>query len=350
MTLTLGEIAAALGAELRGDPGLAIQGAAPLDQAGPSHISFFANGKYAQQLAATAAGVVLLGPQDAAKAPAGTALLLSRNPYRDFAVAVARWFDPRPRPAAGIHPSAVVAPDAKVDRSAHVGALAVVGAGSVIGPRTAVHAQAHVGPGCRIGADCIVYPTAVLYDGCLVGDRVIIHAGAVLGADGFGFAPDPPRGYVKVPQIGWVAVEDDVEIQANACVDRGALGATLLKRGVKLDNLVQIAHNVEVGEHTVIAAQSAVSGSTKLGRWVTMAGQSATAGHLTVGDQAVITGQAGAGKDVPAKAMVSGSPAQPMLEHHRGLAELNRLPELKKRVKALEARLAHLEGRGPAAG
>jgi UDP-3-O-[3-hydroxymyristoyl] glucosamine N-acyltransferase len=350
MALTLGEIAAALGAELRGDPGLAIQGAAPLDQAGPSHISFFANAKYADQLAATGAGAVLLTAQEALRAPQGTAVLVSRNPYRDFAVAVGRWFDPRPRPAPGIHASAVVAPDARVDPTAHVGALAVIGAGCVIGPRSAVHAQAHVGPGCRIGADCVLHPTAVLYDGCRLGDRVIIHAGAVLGADGFGFAPDPPNGYVKVPQIGWVEIQDDVEIQANACVDRGALGATLIKRGAKLDNLVQIAHNVEVGEHTVIAAQSAVSGSTKLGRWVTMAGQSATAGHLTVGDQAVITGQAGAGKDVPAKAMVSGSPAQPMLEHHRGLAELNRLPELKKRVKALEARLARMEGQGPATG
>jgi UDP-3-O-[3-hydroxymyristoyl] glucosamine N-acyltransferase len=331
MALTLGEIAAALGAELRGPAGLVIQGVAPLDQAGPGQLSFFTNAKYADQLAASAAGAVLLGPAEAAKAPEGKALLVSRNPYRDFALAVGRWFDPRPRPAAGVHPSAVVDPSAQVDPSAHVGALAFVGPGSVIGPRSAVHAH------------CILYPTAVLYDGCRLGDRVIVHAGAVLGADGFGFAPDPPQGYVKVPQIGWVQVEDDVEIQANACVDRGALGPTLLKRGVKLDNLVQIAHNVEVGENTVIAAQSAVSGSTKVGRWVTMAGQSATAGHLKVGDQAVITGQAGAGKDVPAKAVVSGSPAQPMLEHHRGLAELTRLPELKRRVKALEARLAEME-------
>jgi UDP-3-O-[3-hydroxymyristoyl] glucosamine N-acyltransferase len=350
MAITLGEIAAALGAELRGEPGLAIQGAAPLDQAGPSHLSFFANAKYADQLAATAAGAVLLTAQEAAKAPAGKALLVSRNPYRDFAVAVARWFDPRPRPAAGVHPSAVVAPDANVDPTAHVGALAVVGAGSVIGPRSAVHAQAHVGPGCRLGADCAVHPGAVLYDGCRLGDRVIIHAGAVLGADGFGFAPDPPHGYVKVPQVGWVEVEDDVEIQANACVDRGALGPTLVKRGAKIDNLVQVGHNVVVGEHTVLAAQAGISGSTKIGRWVTFAGQSAAAGHLSIGDQAVVTGQAGAGKDVPAKAMVSGSPAQPTLEHHRGLAELARLPELKRRLKALEARLAELEGRRPQAG
>jgi UDP-3-O-[3-hydroxymyristoyl] glucosamine N-acyltransferase len=226
-----------------------------------------------------------------------------------------------------------------------------VGAGAVVGPRTrvgadsVVHALAYIGPDCVVGERCVIYPHAVLYDGCRLGDGVIVHAGAVLGADGFGFAPDPPRGYVKVPQIGWVEIEDDVELQANACVDRGALGPTVIRRGVKIDNLVHVAHNVEVGEHTVLAGQTGIAGSTKIGKWVTFAGQSAAAGHLHVGDQAVITGQAGLGKDIPAKAIVSGSPAQPMLEHHRGLAELNRLPELRKKIKALEGRLAELEAR-----
>lgn len=349
MPLTLGNIAEALGVELRGESGRTIDGAAPLDRATPSQLSFFANAKYSAQLAASRAGAVLLSPAEAPKAPAGLALLVSANPYRDFAIATARWFDTRPRPGAGVHPSAAVHPSALVHSSASVGAHAVVEAGAVVGQRSAVHALCYVGPDCRVGDDCVLYPGAILYDGCRLGHRVIVHAGAVLGADGFGFAPDPPRGYVKVPQLGWVEVEDDVEIQANACVDRGALGPTLLRRGAKLDNLVQVAHNVEIGRHTVMAAQSAVSGSTKVGDWVTFAGQAAAAGHLVIGDQAVLTGQSGAGKDVPAKAMVSGSPAQPTLEHHRGLAELTRLPELKKRVKLLEARLAELEARLPKA-
>ena len=345
MAQTLGAIAAALGAELKGDAERAITGAAPLDSAGPSQLSFFSNAKYAGQLAATRAGAVLLTATDAAKAPAGTALLISRNPYRDFALTVARCFDQRPRPAAGVHPSASVHPSATVDPSASVGPLAVVEAGASVGARSAVHGLAYVGPGCVVGQDCVLYPHSVLYDGCRVGNSVIIHAGAVLGADGFGFAPDPPKGYVKVPQLGWVEVEDFVEIQANACVDRGALGATVIRRGAKIDNLVQVAHNVEVGQHTVLAAQVGISGSTKIGQWVTFAGQSAAAGHLQIGDQAVVTGQAGAGKDVPAKSMVSGSPAQPTLGHHRGLAEMTKLPELKRRVKDLEAKLAALEAR-----
>ena len=347
MPETLGSIAAFLKAELVGDAGRAVEGVAPLDKAGPAQLSFFANAKYADQLAATQAAGVLCKRADAVKVPAGVAKLISEDPYRDFARTVARSFDLRPRPAAGIHPTAVVHATAVVASTAHVGAHAVVEADARIGDGSAVHALCYVGPGSIIGKDCVLYPQVVLYDGCRLGDRIIIHSGTVLGADGFGFAPDPPHGYVKVPQIGWVEVEDDVEIQANACIDRGALGATLIKRGAKIDNLVQVGHNVELGEHSVLVSQTGISGSTKIGKWVTFAGQSAAGGHLTVGDQAIITGQSGIGKDVPAKAIVSGSPAQPMLEHHRGLAELTKLGALRKQVKELQARLADLEKRLP---
>jgi len=347
MAETLGGIAGFLNAELKGDPALAVDGVAPLDQAGPSQLSFYANPKYAGQLSATRAGAVLCRPEDLGRLPQGCAALVTKNPYRDFARTVARSFDARPRPGPGIHPTAVVHATAVVHSGASVGPLAVVAEGASIGEGSAVHALAYVGPGCVVGRDCVLHPQVVLYDGCRLGDRVTIHSGAVLGADGFGFAPDPPRGYVKVPQIGWVEIGDDVEIQANACVDRGALGPTVVRRGAKIDNLVQIAHNVEVGEHTVLAAQAGISGSTRIGRWVTFAGQSAAAGHLNVGDQAVVTGQAGIGKDLEPGAMVSGSPAQPTLEHHRGLAELVRLPALRKRIKELEARLADLEARLP---
>jgi len=347
MAETLGGIASFLNVELRGDASRVVAGVAPLDTATPTEISFFANPKYAEQAGATAAAGVLCRPEDVARLPKGCAALVSTRPYRDFARITARSFDRRPRAEPGIHATAVVHATAVLASTVCVGACAVVGPGARLGERSAVHALAYVGPSCVIGADCVIHAGAVLYDGCRLGDRVSVHSGAVLGADGFGFAPDPPSGYVKVPQIGWVEIEDDVEIQANACVDRGALGPTIVRRGAKIDNLVQVGHNVEVGEHTVLASQAGISGSTKIGKWVTFAGQSAAAGHLIVGDQAVITGQAGIGKDVAAKAMVSGSPAQPTLVHHRGLAELNRLPELRKTVKALEARLRELEGRLP---
>jgi UDP-3-O-[3-hydroxymyristoyl] glucosamine N-acyltransferase len=345
MAETLGGIASFLNAELRGEASKLVDGVAPLDTATPTEISFFANPRYADQAAATRAAGVLCRPEDAFRLPEGCAALVSPNPYRDFARITARSFDRRPRAEPGIHATAVVHATAVLASTARVGACAVVGPMARLGEGSAVHALAYVGPSCVIGADCVIHPGAVLYDGCRLGDRVIVHSGAVLGADGFGFAPDPPLGYVKVPQIGWVEIEDDVEIQANACIDRGALGPTLIRRGAKIDNLVQVGHNVEVGEHTVLVSQTGISGSTKIGRWVTFAGQSAAGGHLNVGDQAVITGQAGIGKDVPAKAMVSGSPAQPTLAHHRGLAELNRLSELRKTVKALEARLRELEAR-----
>jgi UDP-3-O-[3-hydroxymyristoyl] glucosamine N-acyltransferase len=346
MKTTLGEIAAFLGARLQGDAECVIEGVAELKSATPSSLSFLANPKYAPLLASSQAGALLVGEKDAAKA-AGKNLIVSPNPYRDFARVVAQYFDKREHPQ-GLHPTASVHPTAKVAPSASLGAFCVVEAGASVGERSVLYAFSYAGPNSKIGADCLIYPYASLMENCLLGDRVILQPGAVIGADGFGFAPDPPQGYVKIPQIGNVVVEDDVEIQANACVDRGALGSTVVGKGSKLDNFVQIAHNVKIGRHSVFAAQAGISGSTVVGNWVTFAGQSAAGGHLNIGDQAIITGQAGAGKDVPAKAMVSGSPAQPTLEHHRGLAELNKLPELKRRVKELERRLAELENKGGA--
>jgi UDP-3-O-[3-hydroxymyristoyl] glucosamine N-acyltransferase len=275
----------------------------------------------------------------------GKNLLISANPYRDFARVLARYFDRRAHPAEGRHALAFVDPSALVGPQARIGAFCVVEAGAVIGARAILYPFSYIGPKARLGDDCLVYPQACVMEACVLGSRVILQAGAVIGADGFGFAPNPPDGYLKIPQTGNVVVEDDVEIQANACVDRAVLGSTVIGKGSKLDNLVQIAHNVKVGRHSVFASQAGISGSTVVGDWVTFAGQSAAGGHLRIGDQAVVTGQAGAGKDVPPKAMVSGSPAQPTLEHHRGLAELGKLPALKKRVKELEARLDALEKR-----
>jgi UDP-3-O-[3-hydroxymyristoyl] glucosamine N-acyltransferase len=344
MAVSLGEIAEFLGARLQGDAACLIEGVAELKSATPSFLSFLANPKYASLLAESRAGALLIGEPDVAKAQ-GKNLLVSSNPYRDFARVLAKYFDKRSHPAEGVHPMASVHPGATLGKGVRLGAFCVVEQGAQVGEGCILYPFSYVGPTAKLGRDCLLYPNAVLMEGCVLGDRVILQAGAVIGADGFGFAPDPPRGYVKIPQTGNVVIEDDVEIQANACVDRAVLGSTVIGKGSKIDNLVQIAHNVKVGQHSVFASQAGISGSTVVGNWVTFAGQAAAGGHLSIGDQAIVTGQAGAGKDVPAKAMVSGSPAQPTLEHHRGLVEMTKLPELKKRVKILEARLAELEKR-----
>lgn len=342
MPVTLGEIAEFLGARLQGDAACTIEGVAELKSATPSFMSFYTGKKFAAQLAATKAGALLISPADAPSTSIKN-LLISENPYRDFARILTKFFDKRSHPAPGVHSQASVHPGAKIGKDARIGAFCVVEDGAVVGERAVLYPLTYLGPKTALGDDCILYPSAVVMEGCRLGSRVILHAGVVVGSDGFGFVPDPPKGYVKIPQIGIVVIEDDVELQANVCIDRAALDTTVIGKGSKLDNLVHIAHNVKIGQHTVLAAQTGIAGSTTVGNWVTFAGQAAAAGHLHIGDQAVITGQAGAGKDVPAKAMVSGSPAQPTMEHHRGLAELNRLPELKKRIKELEARLAELE-------
>ncbi len=342
MRVSLGEIAAFLGAELKGDPGLAISGVAPLEEAAGGSLSFLANPKYHDKVASSGASALLLSPRDQALG-AGRSVLLSENPYRDFARVTARWFCAPSLPPLGVHPSAVISPGARIGPGCRIGAYVVVEDGAEVGEGCVLFPFCYLGPGTSLGAGCLLHPSATVLERCRVGDRVILHSGVVIGSDGFGFAPDYPRGYVKVPQVGWVEIEDDVEIQANACVDRGALGPTRVCRGAKLDNMVHVAHNVVIGAHSVLAAQVGVSGSTKVGQWVTFAGQAAAGGHLTIGDGAVLTGQSGAGKDVPPKAVVSGSPAQPMMEHHRGLAEMARLPKLKERIRELERRLEALE-------
>jgi UDP-3-O-[3-hydroxymyristoyl] glucosamine N-acyltransferase len=345
LEIRLGEIAAFLGVPLEGGAQAGdkvVRGIAPLESASPEDLSFLENPRYASRLADSKAGCILLAPEHRSLA-GDKACLFSKKPRLDFVRVIRHWFYTPELPAEGIHPSAIIAPDAVLSPGCRIAAYVVVEAGAVIGPRSALFPFCYVGRGSRLGADCVLHPSAVVLHGCRLGDRVVLQPGAVVGSDGFGFEPNPPSGYEKFPQIGWVEVGDDVEIQANACVDRGSIGPTRIGKGAKLDNLVQVAHNVVVGEHTVMAAQSGISGSTRIGSWVTIAGQAGAAGHLTIGDQAILTAQAGAGKDIPAGAMMTGTPAQPTLEHHRGLAELNRIGELRKTVKELGKRLAELE-------
>jgi len=335
---TLRELADLLGADLRGDGGLTITGVASLDSAGPGQLSFFASPKYRDQLRVTRAEAVLVPPGEDCARPH----LVSRDPYADFARVVAIFAPPLPRPPAGVHPLAAVHPGATLGAGVAVGPACVVGDGVVVGDRTVLAAQVFLGDGCRVGQDCWFHPGVVVREGTEIGSRVILHPNVVLGADGFGFAP-VGAGYLKIPQIGKVVIEDDVEIGACTCVDRAALGETRIGRGSKLDNLIQVAHNVTIGPDTVIAAQTGISGSSRLGRHVTLGGQVGVTGHIQVGDQVTVGAQSGISNDVPARAFLFGTPARPYREVMKQLAALVRLPDLLAKFRALEERLRRIE-------
>jgi len=346
--LTLGEIAQALRVALEGDPDLKITGVAPLETAGPDQVSFLTHPKYVH-LALSTRAAALLVPRDA-KLPGP--LLRAENPQAAL-IGLLRLFHPAPTPPSGVHPSAQIASSARIDPSATVGALAVIGTDSRVGERTWIFPLVYVGDSAEIGADCIVYPHAVIRDRVKIGDRVIIHPGAVLGADGFGYVFDGTR-HQKIPQVGSVVVEDDVEIGANTTIDRATLGATVIRRGVKIDNLVQIGHNVEVGEASILVAQVGISGSVKLGTRTILAGQVGVADHVTVGDRVVIGAQSGVTSDLREAGSYLGMPARPVAIARRISGGLPRLPALLRRVRSLERRIRELEARlglePPAAG
>ena len=339
--MELAELAVRLGCRLEGDGAIEITRVAPLDEAGPGDITFLANPKYAPAAQATRASAVILA-DDAAAVPA--AMLRSPHPYKSFAEAlVALGRDERP--PAGVHPTAVVAADAELGEAVSIGALAVIGAGVSVGPRTIVHPHAVIGPGAEIGADCVLHARVSIRERTRVGDRVVIQDGAVIGSDGYGFVTDADGVHHKIPQQNVVVIEDDVEIGANTTIDRPAVGETRIGAGTKIDNLVQIAHGVKVGRHVLLAAQVGIAGSTKVGDRVILAGQVGVAGHVTLGDGVRATAQTGIPGSVDAGALVSGYPAIDNREWLKASAVFRHLPELRRRVNDLAARLDELESR-----
>ncbi|MBC7801926.1 MAG: UDP-3-O-(3-hydroxymyristoyl)glucosamine N-acyltransferase, partial [Gemmatimonadaceae bacterium] len=314
-------VAAAAGGQSAGSDVL-LHGVAPLQAAGPSHVSFLDNRKYLGALAATRAGAVILHPDLAAHVPPGTAAILTADPYPGWARVATLFHPPAPlRP--GVHPSAVIAPDAMIDPSAEIGPLVVVGSRAAIGPRCRIGAGAVIGDAVSMGADCRVGPLAGITHAVL-GDRVYVYPGARIGQEGFGFATTP-SGFLTVPQLGRVLLGDDVEVGANSTIDRGSAADTVIGAGSRLDNLVQIGHNVRLGRCCVVVAQAGISGSTVLEDFVVIAAQAGLTGHLTIGQKARIGAQAGVMSDVAAGLDVIGSPSQPVREFFRGVATLRRL-------------------------
>ena len=338
--MRLGELAERLGCRLEGEGGLEISGVRSLEDAGPRDLSFVAHDRYLARLPASAAGAVILAE---GWPPVDRPALRTGNPVLALARALT-LLHPLPATPPGIHPTAVVASDARVALDVSVGPLTVLGPGVEVGAGTALDAHVSVGAGVRIGKGCRIFPQVVLREGVWLGDGVIVHSGAVLGADGFGYARDGQR-HVKIPQIGRVVIEDDVEIGANVTIDRATLGETRIGRGTKIDNLVQIAHNVHVGADTVIVAQVGISGSARIGSRVTLAGQVGVVDHVEIGDDVIVGAQSGVSKAVPAGSIVLGSPAIPHGEFKRQMAAIARLLETRKLVRSLEERLASLEAR-----
>lgn len=337
---TLSELAQLTGARLEGDGGLSVDGAASLSEASSTQISFCALPRYAAQLDATRAAAVVVSPA-LRERRRDLPRLVHPDPNVAFTHVCAAFAPPAPRPDPGVDPSARVAPGARLAADVAVGPLCSIGAGAALGERAVLHPGVHVGPGCEVGPDCELFPGVVLYPGVRLGARVRVHAGSVIGSDGFGYEPPRERGgaWTKIPHVGTVEVGDDVEIGAACTIDRARFGVTRLEAGVKLDNQVHVAHNCSIGAGTMIAAQTGLSGSTAVGRGVLMGGQCATAGHLRVGDGARIGGQAGMIGDVEPGAELWGTPARPRREVLREIAELRRLGELRRRLLELERRL-----------
>ncbi len=321
---TVAELGARTGAKIAGagDGALLLKDVAPLDSAGPEHLTFLDNAKYVDALRRTRAGAAFVHPDRAGEAPPGLTLLVTPAPYRAYAVA-AQAFYPEPLPVPGIAPSAVVDPSARIGEGCAVEPNAVIGARAELGRACLIGANAVIGPGVVLGDEVRVGANASLSH-CLVGSRVRIYPGVRIGQDGFGFAPEGARP-IKVPQLGRVIVGDDVEVGANTTVDRGAGPDTVIGAGTMIDNLVQIGHNVQIGRGCVLVAQMGISGSTRLGDSVMVGGQVGITGHLTIGSGARIAGQSGVMRDVAPNETVMGSPAVPIREHHRQALLLRRL-------------------------
>jgi len=341
LSVTLGELVEALAgelpAEVKGPAETVIRGIGPLDTEQPDTLSFLSNPRYRAQLATTRAACVIVGPAVLEEASGLNAAIVTADPYRYFA-AVTRWWAARTRlrPAPGIHPSAVVSPHARVAPSAHVGALAVVESGAVIGDGAVIGAQCSVGERARIGAHTRLAPHVVIGFDCVVGERCIFHSGVVIGADGFGFAPHQGR-WEKIEQLGAVRIGDDVELGANTCVDRGALEDTVIENGVKLDNLVQIAHNVHIGEHTAMAGCVGVAGSARIGKHCTVGGAGMILGHLTLADHVHVSSGTLISRSINQPGQYSGVfPFDDNASWEKNAATLRQLHSLRDRIRTLE--------------
>ena len=335
MTYTIADIAKRIGGEVFGDPSLVLRGFAPADRAQPGDLTFAENENYFARAEQSAASAIIV---DGSSTSSRKTIIRVPNARVAFAKVLPLFFPETALPA-GIHPTAIVPASAQVDPTAHIGPYCIVGEKVRVGPRSVLHGLNYVGADCLLGEDVILFPNVTLYPGTEVGDRVRLHSGTVVGSDGFGYVLDNGI-HRKVPQIGNVIICDDVELGANVTVDRGALGPTIIGKGTKIDNLVQIGHNVTVGEHCILVSQVGIAGSTKLGNNVILGGQVGLAGHLKIGNRVSVAAQSGVMTNIPDGEKWLWTPAQPDRQAKRQMIALQQLPELIRRVKELERQLA----------
>jgi UDP-3-O-[3-hydroxymyristoyl] glucosamine N-acyltransferase len=343
MEFTAAAIAGFLKGEIEGDPGIVVNAVAKIEEGHEGALSFLANPKYEHYIYSTKSSVVLVNKNFVPTSKVEATLIKVENAYNAFASLLQLVEQSKPRKK-GIHPTAVIEPSAKIGEGAYIGAYAYIGENCILGDNCSVYPHVYIGDNSKVGNGCTLNPGVKIYHECVLGEGVTIHAGTVIGSDGFGFAPQSENEFMKIPQIGNVVIEDHVEIGANVTIDRATMGSTIIRRGVKLDNLIQIAHNVEIGENTVIAAQTGISGSTKVGKNCMFGGQVGLAGHIKIVDGTKIGAQSGIPGDVKKEnSILLGYPAIDHRDFLRCSVVFRKLPELRIKVDALEKEIESLK-------
>ena len=342
MEFTAKQIAELIQGRVEGDENATVRTFAKIEEGVPGAISFLSNPKYTHYIYETQSSVVLVNEDVELEKPVKTTLIRVKNAYECVAKLLQFYESMKPAKT-GIDPLASISPKATIGKDVFIGAFAVIGDGAVVGDGTQIYPHTVVGDGVSIGQKCLLYPNVTIYQGCKLGNNVTIHAGSVIGADGFGFAPNT-EGYNKIPQIGIVVIEDNVEIGANTCVDRSTMGQTVIHQGVKLDNLIQVAHNCEIGENTVMSAQVGMAGSTKIGSWCMVGGQAGFAGHIHVADKTFVGAQCGVIKDTKGNGeSLIGSPAMDPKMFFKAKAIYSKLPDMYREIAALKREIEELK-------
>lgn len=341
MEFSAKQIAEYIQGVIEGDENATVHTFAKIEEGIPGAISFLSNPKYTHYIYDTQSSIVLVNKDFAPEKEVKTTLIRVDNAYESLAKLLNLYEMSKPKKT-GVDPLAYIAPTAKIGQNVYIAPFACVADGAEVGDNTVLHPHATVGTSAKVGSDCILYPHATVYHDCRVGNHCILHAGSVIGADGFGFAPSP-EGYEKIPQIGIVILEDNVEVGANTCIDRATMGATIIRKGVKLDNLIQIAHNVEVGSHTVMASQVGIAGSTKVGEWCMFGGQTGLAGHIKIGNKVNLGAQSGVPGSIKDGQNLIGTPPMELKGYFKSSAVFRKLPDMYHELNSLKKEIEELK-------